>query len=256
MSVAKRHDEILQLVRARDRMEVEDLAIHFGVTTQTIRHDLRDLDQRGLLKRAHGVAHRLDTVTTRDYTARRVHRGAEKQEIGRLAAGLVPNACAVMLNIGTTTEQVAMALQHHEDLMVISNNINIITQLSGSPSKTLVLAGGRVRQCDGAVIGEDAVAFISRYKVDFAIIGCSSLDADGTVLDFDMQEVSVARAILRNSRQKILVADSSKFEVDAPVRICDIAEIDHFVTNAPPPDNFLRAARQGETRIITPEGML
>ena len=255
MSVAKRHDEILQLVRSRDRMGVDDLAAHFGVTTQTIRHDLRELDQQGLLKRTHGVAHRLDTVTTRDYAARRVHRGAEKQEIGRLAAALVPNACAVMLNIGTTTEQVAMALHGHEDLMVISNNINIITQL-GSASKTLVLAGGRVRQSDGAVVGEDAVAFISQYKVDFAIIGCSSLDADGTVLDFDMREVSVARAILRNSRRKILVADSSKFEVDAPVRICDIAEIDHFVTNAPPPDRFLRAARQGETHIITPEGTL
>lgn len=256
MSVAKRHDEILQLVRSRDRIGVDDLATHFGVTTQTIRHDLRELDQQGLLKRTHGVAHRLDTVTTRDYAARRVHCGAEKQEIGRLAAALVPNACAVMLNIGTTTEQVAMALHGHEDLMVISNNINIITQLSGSASKTLVLAGGRVRQSDGAVVGEDAVAFISQYKVDFAIIGCSSLDADGTVLDFDMREVSVARSILRNSRRKILVADSSKFEVDAPVRICDIAEIDHFVTNAPPPDRFLRAARQGETHIITPEGTL
>jgi DeoR family glycerol-3-phosphate regulon repressor len=256
MSVAKRQDEILQLVRARDRMEVDDLAGHFGVTAQTIRHDLRELDQQGLLRRTHGGAHKLDTVTTRDYAERRRLRGTEKRDIGRLAAALVPNACSVMLNIGTTTEQVALALREHTDMMVISNNINIITQLSGSASKTLVLAGGRVRQSDGAVVGEDAVAFISQYRVDFAIIGCSSLDADGTVLDFDMREVSVARAILRNSRQKILVADSAKFEVDAPVRICDIAEIDYFVTNAAPPGSFQRAARQGQTHIITPEGKI
>ena len=78
-----------------------------------------------------------------------------------------------MLNIGTTTEQVALALRDHHDLMVISNNINVISQLSGSSSKTLVLVGGRVRQSDGAVVGEDAVDFISRYKVDYAVIGCS-----------------------------------------------------------------------------------
>ena len=79
----------------------------------------------------------------------------------------------------------------------------------------LVLVGGRVRQSDGAVVGEDAVEFISRYKVDYAVIGCSSLDEDGTILDFDAQEVSVARAILRNSRKTILVADQSKFLVTA-----------------------------------------
>ena len=66
-------------------------------------------------------------------------------------------------------------------------------------------------------------------------------------------KTTVARAILRNSRQKILVADTTKFEVDAPVRICDIAEIDYFVTNAAPPESFQRAARQGQTHIITPE---
>ena len=70
---------------------------------------------------------------------------------------------------------------------------------------------GRVRQSDGAVVGEDAVDFISRYKVDYAVIGCSSLDVDGAILDFDMGEVSVARAILRNARHKILV---SNVEID------------------------------------------
>lgn len=231
-------------------IEVDDLAAAFGVTTQTIRQDLRSLDTQGFLKRTHGGAHRLDTVTTRDYAERRKHLGAQKRDIGTAAAALIPNGCSVMLNIGTTTEQVAHALRGHKDLMVISNNINIITQLSGTAGKDLALVGGRVRQSDGAVVGEDAVEFISRYKVDYAIIGCSSLDADGTILDFDAQEVSVARAILRNSRRKILVADHSKFLVSAPIRISDIADIDDLVTDAPPPDSFRDAAARGQTNII------
>ena len=250
MSVIKRHDEILRLVRETGSMEVEALAKAFGVTTQTIRQDLRNLDTQGFLKRTHGGARKLDTVTTRDYAARRKQRGAEKKNIGLAAAALIPDRCAVMLNIGTTTEQVAQALRHHSELMVISNNINIITQLSGTTDKDLVLVGGRVRQSDGAVVGEDAVEFISRYKVDYAVIGCSSLDEDGAILDFDAQEVSVARAILRNARKTILVADQSKFLVRAPVRIADVSNVDYVVTDVSPPDSFCEAAARGQTEII------
>ncbi len=250
MSVVKRHDEILRLVREADSIEVEDLAKSFGVTTQTIRQDLRSLDEQGLLKRTHGGARKLDAVTTRDYAERRKHRGMQKLNIGRAAAALIPDGSSVMLNIGTTTEQVADALRDHNSLMVISNNVNIITKLSGTGQKDLVLVGGRVRQSDGAVVGEDAVEFISRYKVDYAVIGCSSLDSDGTILDFDAREVSVARAILRNSRKKILVTDNSKFSINAPVRIADISEINHMVTDSQPPDSFCEAARRGQTDII------
>lgn len=253
MSVNKRHDEILRHVRTVGSVEVEALASEFGVTTQTIRHDLRTLDSQGFLKRTHGGAHRLDAMTTRDYAERRQLCRPQKQQIGRIAASLIPNGCALMLNIGTTTEQVALALRDHHDLMVISNNINVISQLSGSSSKTLVLVGGRVRQSDGAVVGEDAVDFISRYKVDYAVIGCSSLDADGAILDFDMGEVSVARAILRNARQKILVSDRTKFDIHAPVRIGDISDLDYMVTDTAPPASFCDAAARGNTRIIVAE---
>ena len=255
MSVNKRHDEILRRVRETGSIAVESLAGSFGVTTQTIRQDLRRLDTQGFLRRTHGGARKIDTVTTRDYAARRQQHSAEKQAIGRATAALIPENCSVMLNIGTTTEQVAQALCDHHGLLVITNNINIITQLSGTTDKQLVLAGGRVRQSDGAVVGEDAVEFISRYKVDYAVIGCSSLDADGTILDFDAQEVSVARAMFRNARRTILVTDQSKFSIDAPVRITDVSDIDFVVTDAPPPDSFRDAAASGQTEIIVTQGV-
>lgn len=257
MSIEARHKQILDLLRSQEAVEVEDLAERFGLTTQTIRQDLRDLDERGLLKRTHGGARRLASVAGRDYSERRSFRGHEKRAIAELAASLIPDNCSLTLNIGTTTEQVARALVGHSNLMVISNNINIITMLSGSKNKDLVLVGGRVRQSDGAVVGEDAVEFIARYKVDYAVIGASALDADGAVLDFDAREVSVARAILRNARTRILVADSSKFDVSAPVRICEVADVDFVVTDAAPPRAFAAAASAGQTKILVadPEGV-
>ncbi len=110
--------------------------------------------------------------------------------------------------------------------------------------------GGMVRQSDGAVVGEEAVEFISRYKADYAVIGASSIDDDGSILDFDSREVAVARAILKNARTRILVADQSKFEINAPVRIAAIDEVDFVVMDTEPSKAFAKAASDAGTQIL------
>lgn len=254
MDAGSRQNEILELVRAQERVQVDDLSGIFGVTSQTIRADLRELSDRGLVSRTHGGAARVDQVSNREYAERRKLRAREKEAMGRLTAALIPDDCSVMLNIGTTTEQVARALVNHRGLTVISNNINIINILSGTRSKELILVGGAVRQSDGAIVGEDAVEFLSRYKVDYAVIGASAMDADGAIMDYDAREVSVARAILRNSRTRILACDGSKFERVAPIRICRVGELDFMVTDTAVPAAFSAAARAGATEILTLDG--
>lgn len=254
MSLNTRQDEILALLRAQDRVEVDDLAARFGVTTQTVRRDLAELCERGLATRTHGGARKLLSASSFGYEERRLNNAAAKEAIASKAAALIPNGASVILNIGTTTEQVAAALATHEDLTVITNNINVIHILRGARLERLVVAGGSVRQSDGAVVGDEAVEFINRYKADFAVIGTSSLDEDGAVLDFDEREVAVARAILKNARTRLLVADTSKFERAAPVRICDVADLDYVLTDKRPPEPFIRAAETGATQLISLEG--
>ena len=253
MELSHRQEQILERLRIDGRVEVEDLSARFAVSSQTIRRDLGDLCEQGLAARTHGGARKVASVANREYTERRLLNGPEKEAIGALAAGQIPDNCSVSLNIGTTTEQVARALSARSGLVVISNNINIISQLMGSRMRELILVGGAVRTSDGAIVGEDAVEFISRYKVDFAVIGASALDADGAILDYDAREVSVARAILRNSRVRICVADGSKFDLTAPVRICEVSDLDYFVTDRAPPPAFVEAAARANTQILTTE---
>ncbi|MDE4191556.1 DeoR/GlpR family DNA-binding transcription regulator [Phaeobacter gallaeciensis] len=250
MDATTRQNEIIELLNTQDRVEVEDLAQRFGVSLQTVRTDLRDLSQRGALSRVHGGAVRVSSAATRAYADRRKLNAAGKLAMAAEAAELIPEDCSITLNIGTSTEQVARALSGHRGLTVISNNINIINMMMGGEARELILVGGAVRQSDGAIVGEDAVEFISRYKVDFAIIGASALDADGAIMDHDGREVSVARAILKNARTRVLVCDHSKFDRSAPVRICDVADLDVVITDAPVPDAFAEAARAAGTRII------
>lgn len=253
MQLTQRQNDILSEAGKGNKVIVEDLAVLFGVTPQTVRRDINELCNRGLLARVHGGAVLLNSVSNFGYRERRLLASDAKRQIAEIAAGLIPENSSLILNIGTTTEQVARALYNHSHLVMVTNNINVINVLSGSPDKDLRLAGGMVRQSDGAIVGQAAVDFIRQFKVDNAVIGASALDEDGAILDFDEREVAVARAIIENARRTILVADTLKFERSAPVRIGDISQIDIFVTDAEPPDVFAAVCEAAGVNILTPE---
>lgn len=239
-----RQAEILNLARAQGRVSVDDLAARFAVTPQTIRKDLNDLCDQRHLTRVHGGAIIASGVENLNYEARRLIAAEEKRAIGVAAAGLIPNKSSLFINIGTTTEEVARALRAHEDLVVITNNLNVAMMLYPQSRMEVIVAGGPVRRADGAVVGASAVDLIRQFKVDTAVIGASAIDEDGALLDFDYREVRVSQAIIENARRVILVADRLKLERTAPVRIAHISQIQVFVTDHMSSDR-LRAACAG-----------
>lgn len=247
--LAPRQLDIVELARKSRRIQVEALAEQFDVTPQTIRKDLNDLCDRGFLQRVHGGAVLSSGVANFGYDARRELAAEQKHGIGIKAASLIPDNCSLLINIGTTTEQVAMALLGKHGIMAITNNINVVNILSRNPEIDVIVAGGIVRRSDGGVVGEAAVDFIRQFKVDFAVIGTSAIDADGSLLDYDYREVKVAQAIIENSRHTILVADSMKYERTAPVRIGHISQMERFVTDSQPPDDLVQICRENDVRI-------
>lgn len=229
---------------------VDDLATRLDVTPQTIRKDLNELCDKNLLSRVHGGAVLSTAVKNVGYEARRAIARDEKAAIGRNAAGLIPNASSLFINIGTTTEAVARALVHHANLMVVTNNINVANILRPCHTIEVVIAGGLVRPADGGIVGEAAVDFIKQFRVDYAVIGTSAIDDDGALLDFDFREVKVAQAIIENARNVILVADSTKFDRKAPVRIAHISQVDTFVTDQCPSRTIRRIALENDVRLV------
>jgi len=244
-----RQMDIVGLARSEGRVSVDALADRFGVTPQTIRKDLNELCDRGLLQRYHGGASLASGIANFGYEARRKLATDEKRRIGVRAASLVPDNSSLLINIGTTTEQVAMALRNKQGLLAITNNINVVNILQGYEQIEVIVAGGILRHFDGGVVGEAAVDFIRQFKVDYAVIGTSAIDEDGTLLDFDYREVKVAQAIMNCARKSILVADSMKFERTAPVRIGHVSQLDYFVTNARLPPRLNDICRDHEVQV-------
>lgn len=235
-----RQAEIVALAKAEGRVTVDGLAELFAVTPQTIRKDLNELCDGNVLQRYHGGAMSVSGVVNYAYEARRQLAPEAKRAIGLAAAQLIPDDASLLINIGTTTEQVAMALRGRQGLMVITNNINVVNILQGHEAIEVIVAGGVLRHSDGGIVGEAAVDFIRQFKVDYAIIGTSAIDPDGTLFDYDYREVTVAKAIMESARKSILVADGMKLERTAPVRIGHISQLDYFVTETAPPASLKR----------------
>jgi DeoR family glycerol-3-phosphate regulon repressor len=246
LSQSFRFPEILEIARRQGRVTVEGLAEHFGVTVQTIRRDLSELAESGRLERVHGGAILPSGVTNIGYDERRGLNAGAKAAIGRACAAAIPPDCSVFLNIGTSTEAVARELLGHRNLMVVTNNIHVAQILAAGADCQIVVAGGVLRRSDGGLVGNLTARTIEQFKFDYAVIGCSALDEEGDLLDFDFQEVGVSQTILRQARRAFLVADHSKFARSAPVRIASLSEIDVFFTDrALPPDLAARCAQWG-----------
>jgi len=138
---------------------------------------------------------------------------------------------------------------HQEGLMVVTNNLNVLNIVVQSDQIEAFIAGGQIRRQDGGIVGDATADFVSQFRVDYAVIGASSIEDDGIVTDFDWREVRVAQTMIRHARTVILVADSNKFKRKAPIFLCELNQIDHFITDTLVPKKFMQHAQSNEVAV-------
>ncbi|MFL6696827.1 MAG: DeoR/GlpR family DNA-binding transcription regulator [Vitreoscilla sp.] len=251
MNPSPRQLELIEEVRRRQNVTVEALGERFGVTLQTVRRDIRQLTDAGLLARFHGGVRMPGSTTENiEYRKRQQLNAQPKQRIAEQVARRVPHGSSLLINIGTTTEAIARALLHHKGLRVITNNLNVAAILSDNADCEVIVAGGVVRSKDRGIIGEVTVDFIEQFKVDIGLIGISGIESDGTLRDFDYREVKVARAILEHSRETWVAADHSKFNRPAMVEMARFDQIEMLFTDGMPPDPFPTLLSQAGVTLV------
>lgn len=234
-----RQQEIVALVRQRGFVAIEALARAFSITPQTARRDINALCKSGLLYRYHGGAGLPSTVENIAYEARQVLNLDGKQRIARLVAKHIPDNASLFLTLGSTTKEAARALASHSGLHVITNHLQIAGMLAGRKDADIMLAGGSVRSLDGGVTGELTLEFFKNFKVDYALMSISGIEADGSLFDFDYREVRLLRVIIANARKVFLLADHSKYDRHALVRAGNITDsIDALFTDTEPPSEL------------------
>lgn len=240
VSYSIRQQKIIQHIELNGYTSIEQLVELCNVTPQTIRRDLTFLDDHKALVRHHGGADvPSSSIENVAYKTRMTLHHDAKVAIAKKVAEHIPNHCSLIINIGTSTEEVAKALIYHKGLSVITNNLNVASILSHNSDCEVIIAGGIVRQRDQGVIGEATIDFISQFKVDYAVVGISSIELDGSLRDYDYREVKVAQTIINHAKKVFLVADHSKFNREALVELGHISKVNAVFTDKKPPRPLL-----------------
>ena len=250
----QRHEKIIRLVRERSFMPVEALASELDVTPQTIRRDIGELCADGLLQRYHGGATLGDAALNDTYLLQKKRQQNEKAHIADLIAAEIPDGSSLFMSIGATIEAVAAALiKNHRNLRIITNNIHVAALASGRSDYTVIITSGVVRPVDGGITGVATVDFINQFKADYAILGSSSIEADGSLLDFDFKEVSVMQAMMQNARTRYLSVEHNQTGRTALVRVAAITEFDKVFSDRPLPAAVEKQLQDGGIALYSAE---
>ncbi len=254
MKLSERQNDILNWMRREGFLAIDMLASHYGVTTQTIRRDINALCDSGLLRRVHGGVRLPSAYENLSFFTRQVLNARAKQAIAERLVRDIPDGSSLFLGIGTTVEYVAKALLKHKGVRVMTNNLNVAAILCANKAVKVDVSGGQLRHDDRDLVGGEAVAFFNGFHVDFGIIGTGGLDPERGLLDFQPAEAQITRAIVRNSRQCCLVADESKWQRQAVVRVAEFREIDAFYTDARPAADICRMLDEQGVALRVAEG--
>jgi DeoR/GlpR family transcriptional regulator of sugar metabolism len=229
----ERQKKIVDHLNLEGRAKVEELSSRFNVTSMTIRRDLLALEKQGLLYRVHGGALKREGKSIWQMSTiqdRLTLREEEKERIAASAAQLVQDGESIMIDGGSTTTKVAQHLRTKKDLLIVTNALTIGEILIETNNK-VILSGGELLKETNALIGNAAEAALARYRTDKAIIGVSGLLPEEGCFSAIPQEAEVKNLMLRNSRQTIIVTDSSKIGARAFYFFCDFNNIDILVTD-------------------------
>jgi DeoR family fructose operon transcriptional repressor len=232
MLPTQRRQAILAQVREQAAVSAEDLSRRFGVSVETIRRDLRRLQERGLLERVYGGAARPSGRSTEgSFAARSTRHSDRKRAIAALAATLVQPLDTVVIDVGTTALEVARALPGDFRGRVLTNSVPAAMELSGRGDVELLLCGGQVRAGDGACAGAHAEAFFDEFYADRAFLGSGGVHPEAGLTDYYPAEVAVRRTIIDHTAMTYVLADSSKLGEIAVHRVCPLDRLTAVVTD-------------------------
>lgn len=250
ISAAKRRAQvILQELLRKGKVSVAPLAKRLKVATATIRRDLSELEGRGLLRRSHGGAVTIQPLLyepfryTSNYHEQERQRFAEKRRIGLAASELVGDGDFLAIGAGTTATQVARSISLHKGLTVLTNAINVAMELSHRDDLKVIVTGGFLSGDWFALVGPGAIQSVGEIFADKVFVGVDGIHHEHGLTTNYPDQATIHRAMMRQARRKIVVADHRKLGVTASALICPIESVDVLITDRGAKDEALAPFR-------------
>jgi len=235
MLVGQRRNRIIELLKENHSISVSDLCEILEASEATIRRDLSILENSGKLERTHGGAiyNESNRINIEDVLSSREGKFLlEKQSIAKKAFDLLENHDTIVLDAGTTTYELAYLIgQSNLHLTIVTNSMIVFKELAKNPNVELIILGGKVRTNTLASVGSAAVELMQRLFVDKAFLGTNGISLNEGFTTTDMDEAGIKRAMIQSSKQRIILADNSKFNKVYINQFAPVSMVDIIVTD-------------------------
>lgn len=245
-----RHEQILTQLEKNNTVRIAELTERLGVTRQTIRRDLAELEKAGLIKKVHGGALLNKTNIEPTYNTRDNTSVTEKEMIAEQACQFVEDGDAIFLDIGTTTLMMAKKLTMKKNLTVITNSLLIAMELASFPEVKVIMSGGELRSGELSLSGPISTKSVANIYLDKAFIGVGGLSIDSGFTDYHLEESEFRRLMIEHAKKSIAIADYSKMGITAIYKSADIHEVDTLITDRKTPENIVQYLRNKGMEIL------
>ncbi|MFZ5747122.1 MAG: DeoR/GlpR family DNA-binding transcription regulator [Pseudomonadota bacterium] len=247
----ERHERLLRAVEAERTCAIGELAVRLGVSEETVRRDVKELESQGKLHKLHGAVRLPDNAFETPFDVRVGEQSTAKAAIALAAAALIADNSSVFIDSGSTSLHVARALRGHRQLSVVTNAIDVAHELCSINNNRVFLAGGEIDQDYRAAFGVEADIFLGRFTPDVAILSIGAIDPALGLMDFHLGEAAIKRSAARLARSVLLVADATKLGRRGLVQTCPCSVVTTFVTDAAVPPAFRACFTDAEIRIAS-----
>jgi DeoR family transcriptional regulator of aga operon len=254
MTRAERLTALLERLVDHGRIDVEQSAAFFGVSAATIRRDLDHLAEQQLLSRTHGGAVPNSTSYDLPLRYRSTNRAEAKTRIAERAVEMLWPGCTVALNGGTTTVEIARMIPTsdplHNGVTILTNALNIATELTVRPFIKIVVCGGVARPQSYELVGSLAADTLSQLNPDVCFLGATGIDADAGVSTDDEAEAAINRIMVTRAKKAVVVVDSTKFGEIGFSRICHLDEVSAVLTDTDADPDQIKRMRSNGVEVI------
>ena len=250
----ERRNHLLSLLHDKKSITVQEAAVRFKVTEETIRRDLRTLEAQGLIIRTHGGAVLADDINMEPSLEVREGINIEgKNTIGSLAASLVQDGNTLFLDASTSSLYVAKHLKDKKGLTVITNAERIILELAQCNEINIISTGGFLRKKSLSCVGRAAEAAVSSYHADKVFFSCKGFSPQLGATDSNEQESTIRKLMIQHSKEVIFLCDHTKFQRLGYIVTALLSDITHFISDVSLPEDWEKEIIGQGVRIISPD---
>jgi len=246
-----RRSTIVEIIQTRGKLRVDELRKKFDVSNVTLRNDLKKLEEDGYLRRTHGGALKVETVAFDLALIEKEKKFSdEKKRIGKAAASLVCEGETIILDSGTTTMEVARNIKNMKNITVLTNALNIATELAGREGIQVILTGGILREKSFSLVGPHAEQTLQDYFCDKLFLGVDGINTKDGVTTPNLLEAKVNWMMAERANEVIVVTDSSKFGKRSLSLIVPVNKIDKVITDSNIPEEDYQTLQTKGIEVI------